>query len=128
MRPEVPPSAGWPSGHCPRLQAVIELIGARWTGSIMLAVLGGAERFTDIRAWVPGLSDRLLCERLRRLEGAGLVRRTGAGREGAGYAATEPALALIPVLRQLAAWADRWDIAGSAPEHGCDSGVSPGHP
>lgn len=103
----------------------MELIGARWTGSIMLAVLGGAERFSDIRAWVPGLSDRLLCERLRRLEGAGLVRRTGAARDGAGYAATEQALALTPILRQLAAWAEQWDVAGSPPKGGRDFGVSP---
>jgi len=104
-----PPTA-WPSGHCPRFQAAIELIGARWTGSILLAVLAGSRRFSDIRASVPGLSDRLLCERLRRLESAGLVIRCELERAGPAYAPTEPARALVPALRDLAAWAERWQV------------------
>lgn len=103
----------WPEGHCPGLQRAMELIGGRWTGSIMLALLAGARRFSDIRAWVPGLSDRLLCDRLHRLEAEGLVCRTGVAGDGAGYVPTEPARALVPVLRELAEWAARWNIAAA---------------
>jgi len=92
----------------------MELIGARWTGSVLLALLAGARRFSEIRAWVPGLSDRLLCDRLQRLEAEGLIRPTGAGGGGGGYVPTEPARALEPVLRELAEWAERCDIAAPA--------------
>lgn len=108
------PPQGWPEGHCPRLQRTMELIGGRWTGSIVLALVAGACRFSEIRAWVPGLSDRLLCDRLHRLEAEGLIRRTDAGADGAGYVPTESARALVPVLRELAEWAERWNIAAAA--------------
>src|SRR5690349_18490174 len=61
---------------CPRFHYAVELIGRRWTGAILQAMLGGATRFSDIAAAVPGLSDRLLSERLRELEGEDLVTRT----------------------------------------------------
>ncbi|WP_284536544.1 winged helix-turn-helix transcriptional regulator [Nocardioides sp. T2.26MG-1] len=55
----------------------------------MLAVLSGARRFSDIRVAVPGVSDRLLCDRLRRLEAEGFLERHAATDPGlVGYAPT----------------------------------------
>ena len=64
------------SAFCPSYHHAIELIGRRWTGAILRAMLSGEARFNDIASVVPGLSDRLLSERLKELEAAGLVRRT----------------------------------------------------
>lgn len=64
------------SAYCPKFQQTVELIGRRWTGAIVRALLAGSVRFGDILACVPGLSDRLLSERLRELEAAGIVSRT----------------------------------------------------
>src|SRR3712207_7600723 len=47
-----------------------------WTGAILRALLDGSTRFGDLLAAVPGLSDRLLSERLKELEAAGIVVRT----------------------------------------------------
>ena len=61
--------------QCHLFQASVELIGRRWSSAILLAVARGACRFSEIHASVPGLSDRMLAQRLRELETAGLVRR-----------------------------------------------------
>ena len=64
------------SAYCPAFQATVELIGRRWSGSIIRSMLSGSVRFGEILSRVPGLSDRLLSERLRELEAAGIVTRT----------------------------------------------------
>ena len=61
---------------CRAFQDVIELVGRRWNGAILLALARGFRRFGEINAQVDGLSDRLLSQRLKQLEGAGLVQRT----------------------------------------------------
>ncbi len=60
---------------CPQFHHAVELIGRRWTGVIVRALMGGAVRFSDVSASIPGLSDRLLSERLKELESEGIVQR-----------------------------------------------------
>lgn len=50
---------------CEVFHRAVELIGRRWTGAIIQALLAGARRFSEIRAAIAGISDRLLAERLR---------------------------------------------------------------
>ncbi len=63
------------NGVCPHFHAAIELIGKRWTGAILSALTEGPQRFAELVRAVPGLSDRLLSQRLRELEEEGLVER-----------------------------------------------------
>jgi DNA-binding HxlR family transcriptional regulator len=58
--------------YCPSFHQTVELLGRRWNGVILQALMAHAERFSEIRAVIPGLSDRLLAERLRELEREGL--------------------------------------------------------
>ncbi|MFL1381547.1 MULTISPECIES: winged helix-turn-helix transcriptional regulator [unclassified Nocardiopsis] len=62
--------------ECRGFQGAIELVGRRWSGAILLALSRGASRFGQIIASVDGLSDRLLSQRLKELEAAGIVIRT----------------------------------------------------
>jgi DNA-binding HxlR family transcriptional regulator len=62
--------------YCPYFQHVVELLGRRWTSSIMMYLAKGPARFSDIAGAIPGLSDRLLTERLHELEGEKLLERT----------------------------------------------------
>lgn len=102
---------------CPRYHKAVELIGRRWTGAILSALLKGANRFTDIIHAVPGLSDRLLSERLKELEAEGIVTRivhpeTPVRIE---YQLTEKGLQLNAVTDALTEWAERWvdsELAG----------------
>lgn len=60
---------------CASFQAVLEQVGRRWTGAVLLAASRGARRFTDFRRMVPGISDRLLSQRLKELENLGFIGR-----------------------------------------------------
>jgi DNA-binding HxlR family transcriptional regulator len=68
--------AGGDSGYCPYFQHVVELLGRRWTSSIVMHLTKGPARFSDIAGAIPKLSDRLLTERLHELESERLVERT----------------------------------------------------
>jgi DNA-binding HxlR family transcriptional regulator len=99
---------------CPHFHHAIELIGKRWTGAIVVALTDGPMRYADIGKAVPGLSDRLLSQRLRELEEEGLVeRQVEAGTPvRVTYSLTEAGQQLDPVLSELKSWARRWKKAG----------------
>jgi DNA-binding HxlR family transcriptional regulator len=99
---------------CPHFHHAIELIGKRWTGAIVVALTEGPLRYADIGKAVPGLSDRLLSQRLRELEEEGLVeRQVEAGTPvRVTYRLTEAGQQLDPVLSELKSWARRWKKAG----------------
>lgn len=95
---------------CPHFHRAVELVGRRWTGAILSALLGGATRFTDIVHAVPGLSDRLLSERLKELEAEGIIDRivhpdTPVRIE---YQLTEKGRDLYSVMDAITKWAYRW--------------------
>jgi DNA-binding HxlR family transcriptional regulator len=71
-------------------------------------------RFGELRKAIPGLSDRLLSQRLRELEDEGLVQReVEAGTPvRVTYSLTEVGDALGPAIRELKSWAKRWRRAG----------------
>ena len=54
---------------------VFRLLGKRWTLPILAALLHGEARFTEVARAVPGLSERVMSERLQELCEAGLVER-----------------------------------------------------
>jgi DNA-binding HxlR family transcriptional regulator len=98
------------SPFCPRYHHAVELIGRRWTGAILRVMLAGVTRFSDIAASVPGLSDRLLSERLKELESEGLLTRTVYPETPVRieYRLTDMGLALAPVVEALSHWAETW--------------------
>jgi DNA-binding HxlR family transcriptional regulator len=98
------------AAYCPRYQHAAEIIGKRWTGVIVRALITGHTRFSDIARTVPGVSDRLLSERLKELEAEGIVTRTVTDSHPVrvDYALTEMGRALIPVVEAVAAWAETY--------------------
>jgi DNA-binding HxlR family transcriptional regulator len=95
---------------CPHFHHAIELIGKRWTGAIVCALTERSMRYGELGKAIPGLSDRLLSQRLRELEEEGLVEReVEAGTPvRVVYSLTEAGQQLDPVLSELKAWARRW--------------------
>ena len=67
-------------------------------------------RFSDILGQVPGLSDRLLTERLRELEGEGIVLRTVIPESPVRveYGLTEKGHELRHIVEALDTWTNRW--------------------
>ncbi|QVM82898.1 winged helix-turn-helix transcriptional regulator [Novosphingobium decolorationis] len=62
----------WYQDGCGAAQA-LELMGERWSLLIARELLLGARRFNEIRAALPGLSAKILSERLETLEASGVV-------------------------------------------------------
>jgi DNA-binding HxlR family transcriptional regulator len=95
---------------CPRFHIGVEIIGRRWSGVILRAMLAGASRYTDIACSVPKLSDRLLSERLKEFESEGLVIRSVIPETPVRieYHLTEKGRALEKSFEALAAWAEEW--------------------
>lgn len=111
---QVPAGAEQPGCVCPDFHAAIELIGKRWTGAIVSALTERPMRFGELRKAVPGLSDRLLSQRLRELEEEGLVQReVEAGTPvRVTYSLTKMGDALGPTLSELKSWAKQWKCTG----------------
>lgn len=95
---------------CPRFHRAVELIGRRWTGALLQRLMAGPARFCDLRAAVPGISDRMLSERLKELETEGIVRREVSMDTPVrvGYRLSEKGRALEEPLRAIGAWAEEW--------------------
>ena len=94
------------SPGCALYHHAVELVGKRWTGAILLVLIDGPLRFSEIRQLVPDVSDRLLSERLKELEGEGIVDRhvydeTPVRVE---YELTPKGHALEPALMALKQW------------------------
>jgi DNA-binding HxlR family transcriptional regulator len=53
----------------------LDLVGERWALLVVRELLLGPKRFTDLRAGLPQVGPDVLSQRLRELEGAGLVTR-----------------------------------------------------
>ena len=95
---------------CARYHHAVELVGRRWTGAIIRALLPGPTRFGALRDTIPDMSDRMLAERLRELECEGVVERrvipeTPVRVE---YVLTEKGRGLEETVLALAKWAERW--------------------
>src|SRR4051812_49786425 len=95
---------------CSLYHRAVELVGKRWTGAILLVLLDGRLRFSEIRQLVPDLSDRLLSERLKELEAEDIVERKVL--EGSPVrvenGVTSKGQALEPAVRALKSWANAW--------------------
>jgi DNA-binding HxlR family transcriptional regulator len=95
---------------CARFHRAVELIGGRWTGAIIQTLLQGKTRYALIKAAIPDITDRMLSERLRSLEGEDLVTRwviadTPVRVE---YELTDKGRSLENALHEISAWANRW--------------------
>ena len=95
---------------CALFHRAVELIGKRWTGAILSVLLEGSLRFSEIRALVPDISDRLLSERLKELEAEGIVDRQVLDEHpiGVEYRLTPKGEALQPAVAALKSWAGDW--------------------
>lgn len=107
MRDELAPPA-----FCPYYHRAVELIGRRWTGAILRALLAGVDRFNDVAAIVPGLSDRMLSERLKELETEGIVVRLVRAEKPVRveYILTAKGRALGVVVEAVSGWAEQWAL------------------
>jgi DNA-binding HxlR family transcriptional regulator len=84
-----------------------DLLERRWQLSIIYAALAGALRFNEFAEAIAGISPRMLSERLRDLEGAGLIERTvlPTSPPTVEYRLTARGRRLAPVIEAMRAYA-----------------------
>lgn len=85
----------------------LELLGERWAMLIVRELMFGPRRFSDIRADLPGVSAKVLSERLAGLEANGVVVRSTAPEPAPAqlYGLTEWGYAAEPILQEIGRWA-----------------------
>ncbi len=90
------------------ISRVFELFGKRWTGPIVSVLMQQPVHFADLRRAIPGISERMLSDRLSELGTAGLVVREVD--EGpplrVSYRLTQAGAAMEPALKELGRWAE----------------------
>ena len=87
---------------------VFQVLGKRWTGLVLASLMNGPGHFAQLRRAVPGISERMLSDRLTELGSLNLVVRTV--EEGpplrVSYRLTAAGQALKPAMSELTRWAD----------------------
>jgi DNA-binding HxlR family transcriptional regulator len=93
-----------------RLTQAFTLLGKRWSGVILGLLLQGPARFAVLARTIPGISERMLSDRLNELARAGLIDRKVLDGPPLGvlYRLTESGRAIGPGLLQLGEWAERY--------------------
>lgn len=110
-KPTVPIMLPTPTNQiCPRYEHAISILGKRWTGLLLDALMDGPKRFCELTTLVEGLSDRVLSDRLRELETEDVVKRVVYPQipVRVEYQLTEKGRALKPVIDAIHVWAKQW--------------------
>lgn len=92
--------------HCP-LEATLDVIAGRWRVLILRELFrAGTLRFGALHRSLPGISQRVLTQELRSLEGAGILSRKVYAEvpPKVEYQLTEMGKTLDPVLAAMSAW------------------------
>jgi DNA-binding HxlR family transcriptional regulator len=103
----------------------LDVVGERWALLVVRELLLGPKRFTDLRAGLPTLSPDVLAQRLRDLEGHGLVARRKLGPPAGSqvYELTDRGRELEPVILALGRWGSAEPLRSPLREIGPDSMV-----
>jgi DNA-binding HxlR family transcriptional regulator len=94
--------------ECPIADAV-ELIGDRWSLLVIREIGFGVRRFSEIQR-TTGAPREMLTARLRKLEDSGVITRQPYSEHPPryDYTLTEAGQALVPVLRSLRQWGEKY--------------------
>lgn len=90
------------------LARVMTLLGKRWTGLILGTLMQGPAFFNELKRGIPGISDRILTDRLVQLAELGLITRSVVESPSlrVRYELTDHGAAMRPALDELAKWAE----------------------
>jgi DNA-binding HxlR family transcriptional regulator len=101
------------------LAAALDSVGDRWTLLLVEALLGGPRRFGDLQKALGGIAPNVLSQRLRRLEGEGLVLAQPYSERPQRYVyeLTSSGHELAGALRLLSDWGARHGESAEPPRH-----------
>ena len=92
---------------CPGRQ-LFDLVTARWAALVLVDLIDGPQRWSELRRRAGGVSDKMLAQTLRDLETGGLITRTvhTSRPPTVQYALTDLARGATAALRHLQDWAE----------------------
>lgn len=93
------------AGGCP-VERALALVGAKWSLLILHELMDGSRRFCELERALAGASPKVITERLREMETAGLVVRTAYAEvpPRVEYTLTRQGRGLRPIIAALTRW------------------------
>ena len=90
---------------CP-VRDVLDSVGGKWTSLMMLGLADGPRRFSQLRRFIPDISQRMLTQTLRDLQRDGYLTRTVYPTQppSVEYALTPLGQSFLALLRSLVPW------------------------
>jgi DNA-binding HxlR family transcriptional regulator len=90
------------------VEVTLSIIGGKWKPLIVFYLLSGTKRFSEIRRFLPGVTQQMLTMQLRELEQAGIVHRHVYAQvpPKVEYSLTDLGQSMEPVLRQMCTWGE----------------------
>jgi DNA-binding HxlR family transcriptional regulator len=85
-------------------ERLLTALSGKWKAGIICRLSAGPCRYTELRAAIPGLSDKMLSQRLRGLIDKGLVARMPSRAAPAIYLLTSKGKLLESCLQRMCAW------------------------
>lgn len=95
--------------ECP-VATTVQLIGNKWKLLIIRNLLNGPQRFTQLKSGIIGISQKVLTDNLRALEGDGIITREVFAQvpPKVVYALSDIGTSLLSVIDAMAEWGDRY--------------------
>ena len=95
--------------ECP-VATTVQLIGNKWKLLIIRNLLDRPQRFTELKKGVPGISQKVLTDNLRAMEGDGIVSREVFAEVPPRviYSLTDIGQSLLPIIDAMADWGNSY--------------------
>ena len=95
---------------CHKVEECYHIIGKKWMGLIIYALMKEPKRFSEIHTFIPDLSKRMLNERMKELEDGGIVIRNVITDRPVRteYSLTKKGNDLGTALQAVEDWAEKW--------------------
>ena len=99
-----------PKPLCDKVEFAHQLIGKKWVNLIIHSLMEEPKRFSEIHAFIPDLSKRMLIERTKELEESGIIIRNVITERPirTEYSLTRKGMELGRALNAVEGWAAKW--------------------
>lgn len=99
---------------CP-VELSLSVIGGKWAALVLWHLRQGTRRYSELRRSMPGITHKMLAQRLRELEADGLISRKvyPVVPPKTEYTLTEEGERMLPVLQAMQQWGVRYKATGA---------------